>query len=87
MAANNKAPTKTEVRDMLVRESERLAKDPSKALTKAQAKLAMEALESRCNDYDEAAIRQLLDELLPEYSPPATFEPPSNVVSLDKAKG
>jgi FlaA1/EpsC-like NDP-sugar epimerase len=48
---------------------------------------AMEELESRCNDYDEAAVRQLLDNLLPEYSPPATLEPPSNVVSLGKAKG
>ncbi len=48
---------------------------------------AMEELESCCNDYDEAATRQLLDDLLPEYSPPATIEPRSNVVPLDKAKG
>ena len=48
---------------------------------------AMEEFESRCSDYDEAAIRQLLDDLLPEYSPSAVIEPRSNVIPLDKAKG
>ena len=47
----------------------------------------LKEIEKGCVEYDERKIRQVLDELLPEYHPQPLETVPSNVVSFDKAKG
>ena len=47
---------------------------------------AMGELEKGCAEYDEAGIRQVLGDLLPEYQPPAIESLSENVIAFDKAK-